>query len=95
MSAGGIAGPDSARAVIEKRCSKCGRPVTDGLRLGLNELELRILAALSRGVSDEAIAEEIERSPKTVSWHVQRIKSKLGVSSRIEAVVSAVRGGAI
>ena len=53
-----------------------------------------MLAWVARGRTDWQIAEILYLSVKTVNYHVQRAKSKLGVSSRTQyAVASAVALG--
>lgn len=64
----------------------------DGLR-GLTAREMDVLAGLSRGLSNPAIAERLYLSPKTVEHHVGRILAKLGVRSRAEAAAVAARSG--
>jgi DNA-binding NarL/FixJ family response regulator len=46
-----------------------------------------VLRLLAEGLSNEAIAEALCVMPKTVEYHVTNILSKLGVVSRLEAVV--------
>lgn len=60
-------------------------------RYNLTARELEILDRLAHGLSQNAIAEELVISPKTVATHIQRILAKLGVHSRAEAVARAYR----
>jgi DNA-binding NarL/FixJ family response regulator len=53
--------------------------------LGLTEREGSILAALARGLSNDAIAKELWITNQTVKFHVRNIYRKLGVSNRTEA----------
>jgi DNA-binding NarL/FixJ family response regulator len=46
-----------------------------------------VLRLLAEGLSNEAIAEALCVMPKTVEYRVTNILSKLGVVSRLEAVV--------
>lgn len=55
----------------------------------LTEREREILERLSNGLSDQQIANELFLSPNTVRWYNRQIYSKLGVSSRTQAVVQA------
>ena len=48
-----------------------------------------VLACLARGFNQDAIAEELVVTPKTVATHIPRILSKLGVHSRAAAVAYA------
>jgi DNA-binding CsgD family transcriptional regulator/tetratricopeptide (TPR) repeat protein len=72
------------------------RAVPRGLRtstrrnpLGLTRREAQILALLSEGLRNAAIAKRLFVSTKTVDHHVSAILTKLGVPSRAEAVAMA------
>jgi DNA-binding NarL/FixJ family response regulator len=56
---------------------------------------LRILQLVAEGKSDVDIAKELAISHKTVNYHVESIKRTLKVSTRIEAVVFALRNNLI
>jgi predicted ATPase/DNA-binding CsgD family transcriptional regulator len=60
---------------------------------GLSARELEVLQLLVTGHSDKDIAEMLSISPRTASKHVGNILAKLGVSTRGEASVYAVRAG--
>ncbi len=57
----------------------------------LTAREREVLGLLARGCAQQAIAERLVISPKTVATHIQRILAKLGVHSRAEAVAFAHR----
>jgi len=57
--------------------------------LGLTQREAQILALLSEGMRNSAIAKRLFLSTKTVDRHVSAILTKLGVQSRGEAVAKA------
>ena len=57
--------------------------------------EEEILRLLASGTSTKAIAGKLFISPGTVRNHINKILSKLGVHSRLEAVVLAQRHGLI
>lgn len=59
----------------------------------LTPRELEVLAHMARGASNEAIAEELVITPKTVRNYVSRIYDKLGVESRARAIVLAREAG--
>jgi DNA-binding NarL/FixJ family response regulator len=54
-----------------------------------------VLTLLAAGRSDRAIAEELFISRRTASHHVAAILAKLGLHSRAEAAVRAVRDGLV
>ena len=56
----------------------------------LTARERQILAYVSRGLSNKAIAKTLGISHDTVKLHVRHILSKLGFSSRVEAAVFAI-----
>ena len=53
---------------------------------GLTEREACILQALTRGLSNDAIAKELWITVQTVKFHLRNIYRKLDVSNRTEAV---------
>ena len=55
----------------------------------LNEREREVLALLVQGLSNKEIAERLFLSVATVKYHVRVLLSKLGASSRAEAVALA------
>ena len=61
----------------------------------LTEREHEALHALADGLSDKEIAERLGVSPKTARGHVVNLLGKLGVDSRLQAVVLAIRLGAV
>lgn len=58
---------------------------------GLTERELSILKLVGKGLSNKQIGKQLFISDRTVQAHLSNIFSKLGVSSRTEAVMHAVR----
>jgi non-specific serine/threonine protein kinase len=62
---------------------------------GLTPREREVLRLLVEGQSDRAIADALFISERTAENHVQHIRAKLGVASRTEAAVYAVRHGLI
>jgi pimeloyl-ACP methyl ester carboxylesterase/DNA-binding CsgD family transcriptional regulator len=55
----------------------------------LNEREQEILERLANGLSDQQIADDLSLSLNTVKWYNRQIYSKLGVSSRTQAIAHA------
>jgi predicted ATPase/DNA-binding CsgD family transcriptional regulator len=64
-------------------------------RRDLSPRELEVIALVADGRSDGEIAAELFISKKTASAHVAHIKDKLGVESRVEIAVAAIRLGLV
>jgi DNA-binding NarL/FixJ family response regulator len=63
------------------------------LRAGLTPRELEVLQLLADGHNQQAIAEKLLVSPRTVGKHIEHILAKLPARSRTEAVAIAYRRG--
>ncbi len=61
----------------------------------LSTREIEVLTLLSEGVGNKAIARQLHISEHTVKFHIASIFSKLGVSSRTEAVTLGIKQGLI
>ena len=61
----------------------------------LTPRELEVLCHLAEGLTNKAIAQQLEISDHTVKFHVNAILNKLHAQSRTEAVVRATRQGLI
>jgi DNA-binding NarL/FixJ family response regulator len=61
----------------------------------LTSREREVLEGVAEGLSDKEIAERLYISGKTVRSHVASILAKFGVESRLQALIFAVRHGAI
>ncbi len=62
-------------------------------RTGLTARETEVLVQLARGLSNPQIAAALTVSRKTVSTHLEHIYAKLGVSTRTQAALFAMRHG--
>jgi DNA-binding CsgD family transcriptional regulator/tetratricopeptide (TPR) repeat protein len=86
---------------VRRRLRTCGiRGVPRGTRTstqanphGLTARELEVVVLLCDGLKNSEIAERLCRSVRTVDSHLAGAFSKLGVSSRTEAVAFALRSG--
>ena len=83
--------PNIAKKVLQKfRAGKGevpGEPSTEML----SEREITVLKLAAGGLSNNAIAQELHLSVSTIESHLRTIFSKLGVGSRTEAVVEAMK----
>jgi NarL family two-component system response regulator LiaR len=77
--------PEAARVLIQSTTEE-PPPGHD-----LTETERKVLKLMVDGLNNPEIAEELVVSASTVKFHVSNILSKLGVTSRTEAVALAVR----
>ncbi|PZD73915.1 Response regulator protein VraR [Acaryochloris thomasi RCC1774] len=59
----------------------------------LTDRELEVLQFLSKGNSNQDIAGHLSISEGTVKFHINNIFSKLGVSDRTQAVITALKRG--
>ncbi len=62
---------------------------------GLSKRELQILELAAKGETNKSIGVQFSLSSRTVEVHMRNIFTKLGVSSRTEAVTTAIRDHAI
>jgi DNA-binding NarL/FixJ family response regulator len=61
----------------------------------LTPRELQILQLLADGKSPDDLATELEVSRNTLRTHIQNILMKLGVHSKLDAIVAAIRHGRV
>jgi DNA-binding NarL/FixJ family response regulator len=62
---------------------------------GLTARELEVLLLVARGASSGDVAEQLVIAEKTARNHIEHIYSKLGVSTRAEASLYAMRHGLV
>ncbi|HSJ53145.1 MAG TPA: response regulator transcription factor [Anaerolineae bacterium] len=79
--------PEAAQVLIQSRREP------QKLGFDLSEREREVLALLVEGLNNPEIADRLVVSRSTVKFHVSSILSKLGATSRTEAVAMAVKEG--
>ncbi|MFO8010013.1 MAG: response regulator transcription factor [Dehalococcoidia bacterium] len=83
--------PAIARKVLSRFVPSSDRPKEHVKPGVLNQREVDLLTLVARGASNKEIANEFNVSVRTVQSHLRHIFRKLGVNSRTEAVVYALR----
>lgn len=74
------------------------RSTDDDARRRLDRLtprEIEILASMAEGRSPDEISDTLGMSPNTLRTHMQNVLTKLGVHSKVEALVLAIRHGKV
>lgn len=74
---------------------RMSKPVTVGQGEVLSAREIEVLKLAARGMSNKEMADILHISLRTVKGHLAEIFSKLGVSSRTEAITRSLRSGFI
>lgn len=85
--------PTIAHKVLERfkqLALKSGKEYNSGL---LTEREIEVLKRAAKGMSNKDIAKELFVSVRTIETYLGSIFNKLGVASRTEAVVHALKEG--
>jgi DNA-binding NarL/FixJ family response regulator len=88
--------PTLTRRLIEEHLRR--PPPYDGVPepfATLTDRERQVLVLMAKGLSNDEIAEQFVLSQATVKTHVNRVLAKLGVASRVQAVVLAYESGLV
>ena len=88
-----VLAPLIARKVIEHVKTKGKVKQASKTSERLSEREMQVLKLASNGLSNKDIAEQLHLSRRTVEGTLRGIFNKLGVGSRMEAVLYALRKG--
>lgn len=85
--------PRAAAVVLGRLRREDPGQASDPAADGLSTRELEVLRLIARGLANSEIAETLGISPRTAKNHVSSILAKLGMPSRVQAAVYAVRSG--
>jgi DNA-binding NarL/FixJ family response regulator len=87
--------PTIARKVLDRFLKRPAKSPDQNMYSGLSEREIDLLKLMAKGLDNGDIANKLGLSLRTVQVHLRNIFQKLGVSSRIEAVLYALREGLV
>jgi two-component system nitrate/nitrite response regulator NarL len=87
-------------ALFVKAVERQGRLVSETerrekLEARFTQRELDVLRLLAEGHDTDAVADQLKIAPHTVEWHIRHLIEKLGVHSKLQAVIAATRLGLI
>jgi DNA-binding NarL/FixJ family response regulator len=85
--------PSVAKKVLKQFRSGKDGPAKEKESDLLSERESTVLKLAAQGSSNNAIAQELHLSVSTIESHLRAIFNKLGVGSRTEAVIEAMKRG--
>ena len=85
--------PTIAKKVLKKFRSNKEEPSKEKESDLLSERESTVLKLAAKGMSNNAMAQELHLSVSTIESHLRAIFNKLGVGSRTEAVIEAMKRG--
>ena len=87
--------PSLVRRLIEHHVDAPAPGSADGLVAGLTEREREVLVLVGKGRSNDEVAAELFVSRATVKSHVNHVFAKLGIASRVQAVVLCYEHGLV
>ncbi len=89
--------PSIARKIVARMTAAALRTPASGGEAAmveeLTERELAVLQLVAQGMSNRAAGEALFISDRTVQAHLTNIYAKLGVTTRLDAVMTAIRKG--
>jgi len=84
-----------AKAIARQRKVVTERQTHEKLVAEFTPRELDVLRLLAEGLDTVTLAERLGIASHTVEWHVRHLIEKLGVHSKLQAVIAAARLGLI
>jgi DNA-binding NarL/FixJ family response regulator len=86
---------DRLLLIINARLAGVARNKLWPKRVMLNDREIEVLTWVARGKTSPEIARKLRMSRRTVDFHIDNARLKLGVQTRTAAAIKAVIGGLI
>jgi len=86
---------DILAAIITARLAGVARTKVWSELVKLNSREIEVLTLVARGQRSAEIAKKLGIAKRTVDFHLDNARIKLGATTRAQAVVKAVAGGVI
>jgi len=83
---------DLLAAIIDARLARIARTGVWRQAVDLSEREIEVLTWSARGKTSQEIAQILDLSKRTVDFHIENARQKLGVATRVEAAVKAAMG---
>lgn len=83
---------DVLDAILKARLARVARTEIWPQAVELNDREIETLTWAARGKTSAEIAQLLNLSKRTVDFHIENARTKLGVSTRIQAAVKAATG---
>ena len=84
-----------AKAIARQRKVVTDRQAREKLLSEFTPRELDVLLMLAHGNDTATVASSRGGAPHTIEWHVDHVIEKLGVQSKLQAVIAAARMGLI
>lgn len=86
---------DRLTLIIEARLAGVARNKIWPKQMHLNDREVEILTWVARGKTSHQIAHKLHMSKRTVDFHIDNARVKLGAQTRVAAAIKAAIGGLI
>jgi len=86
---------DRLSLIIEARLAGVARNKVWPKQVHLNDREIEILTWVARGKTSQQIARKLRMSKRTVDFHIDNARVKLGAQTRAAAAIKAAIGGLI
>jgi DNA-binding response OmpR family regulator len=83
---------DILSAIIRARLARVARDDVWPRRYDLSQREIEALGWAARGKTSAEIAQILGLQKRTVDFHIDNARNKLGTTTRVEAVIKAVSG---